>query len=200
MTVVQVDGGKLDKALEEVDQQYALARRSTTSAAMAGDLQLKGNILARDGQARRGEGRSSSAGSSSSEESTLSQEIKDNAKLFHHYNLARSRWRRRTSRRRRPRPRSSARAPRLRRTRTRRSRSHELDGHDRAGGEGLRQGHRRAAAGEPAEPAEPLPSLQAYQGKGDAAKAKECRQAADFNSLPNQNYAFVRTKAKAGGA
>ncbi|MDQ2869514.1 MAG: hypothetical protein M3S32_02135 [Acidobacteriota bacterium] len=40
---------------------------------------------------------------------------------------------------------------------------------------------------------------QAYQGKGDGAKAADfCRQAAEFNSLPNQNYAFVRTKAKAG--
>ena len=40
---------------------------------------------------------------------------------------------------------------------------------------------------------------QAYQGKGDAAKAAEsCKQAADFNSLPNFNYALIRTKARAG--
>jgi tetratricopeptide (TPR) repeat protein len=38
---------------------------------------------------------------------------------------------------------------------------------------------------------------QAYQGKGDAAKAKEFAQkAANFNSLPAIQYAFVRTKAK----
>ena len=37
---------------------------------------------------------------------------------------------------------------------------------------------------------------QAYQGKTDAAKAKEfCGKAANFNSLPQINYAFVRTKA-----
>jgi hypothetical protein len=37
---------------------------------------------------------------------------------------------------------------------------------------------------------------QAYQGKGDAAKAKEFAQkAANFNSLPAIQYAFVRTKA-----
>ena len=43
---------------------------------------------------------------------------------------------------------------------------------------------------------------QAYQGKGDSAKAQEyCAQAAGFNSLPQLNYAFIRTKAKkmAGG-
>lgn len=38
----------------------------------------------------------------------------------------------------------------------------------------------------------------AYQGKGDAAKAKELsQQAANANTLPTLNSAFVRTKAKA---
>ena len=37
---------------------------------------------------------------------------------------------------------------------------------------------------------------QAHQGKGDTAKAKEfCTKAAAFNSLPQLNLAFVRTKA-----
>ena len=40
---------------------------------------------------------------------------------------------------------------------------------------------------------------QAYQGMGDAAKASDyCTKAANFNSLPAINYAFVRSKAKAG--
>ncbi len=38
---------------------------------------------------------------------------------------------------------------------------------------------------------------QAYLGKGDAAKAKDSfTKAAKFNSLPQLNYAFVRTKAE----
>jgi len=38
---------------------------------------------------------------------------------------------------------------------------------------------------------------QAYEGKGDAAKAKATfTRAAKFNSLPQLNYAFVRTKAE----
>ena len=43
---------------------------------------------------------------------------------------------------------------------------------------------------------------QAYEGKGDNAKAQEFySQAAGFNSLPQLNYAFVRVKAQkmAGG-
>jgi hypothetical protein len=38
---------------------------------------------------------------------------------------------------------------------------------------------------------------RAYQGKGDAAKAKESfTKAAKFNSLPALNYALVRSKAE----
>ena len=38
---------------------------------------------------------------------------------------------------------------------------------------------------------------QAYQGKGDSAKAQEaCTRSAKFNSLPQLNYAFVRAKAQ----
>ena len=38
---------------------------------------------------------------------------------------------------------------------------------------------------------------QVYQGKGDAAKAKDSfTKAAKFNSLPQFNYALVRSKAE----
>jgi len=37
---------------------------------------------------------------------------------------------------------------------------------------------------------------QAYRAKGDKQKAREfCQKAAEFNSLPQLNYAFVRAKA-----
>ena len=37
---------------------------------------------------------------------------------------------------------------------------------------------------------------QAYQGKGDLDQAKGfCKKAADFNSLPQINYAFIRRTA-----
>src|SRR5215216_2935518 len=44
-TIVAIDTGKLDQALVEVDKQYALGEKSNDVPAMAGDLQLKGNIL-----------------------------------------------------------------------------------------------------------------------------------------------------------
>ena len=45
LTVVDVDSGKMDKALKEVDKQYALGEKTNDVPAMTGDLQLKGNIL-----------------------------------------------------------------------------------------------------------------------------------------------------------
>jgi len=43
--VVAADSGKLDQALAEVEKQYALGQKTNDTPAMAGDLQLKGNIL-----------------------------------------------------------------------------------------------------------------------------------------------------------
>ena len=45
LTVVDIDSGKLDKALEDMDKQYALGEKTNDIPAMTGDLQLKGNIL-----------------------------------------------------------------------------------------------------------------------------------------------------------
>ena len=42
---LRLDSGKLDQALAEVEKQYALGEKSNDAAAMAGDMQLKGNIL-----------------------------------------------------------------------------------------------------------------------------------------------------------
>src|SRR6185295_6430266 len=44
-TVVDVDSGKMDKALEDMDKQYTLGEKTNDVAAMTGDLQFKGNIL-----------------------------------------------------------------------------------------------------------------------------------------------------------
>jgi hypothetical protein len=48
----------------------------------------------------------------------------------------------------------------------------------------------------PQNPYDLYRTCQAYQGKGDTGKAKEfCTKAATFNSLPQLNLAFIRTKA-----
>src|SRR5882724_9660853 len=50
MTVLDVDGGKMDKALEDMDKQYALGEKTNDVPAMAADLQQKGNILVEAGR------------------------------------------------------------------------------------------------------------------------------------------------------
>jgi tetratricopeptide (TPR) repeat protein len=48
----------------------------------------------------------------------------------------------------------------------------------------------------PQNPYDLYRTCEAYQGKGDMGKAKEfCTKAATFNSLPQVNLAFIRTKA-----
>ena len=78
LTVVNIDSGKMDKALEEVDKQYALGEKTNDVPAMTGDLQLKGNIMLEMGKADEAKALFE-RGLKMTEASTLSQEIKDNA-------------------------------------------------------------------------------------------------------------------------
>src|ERR1044071_797379 len=86
--IVALDNGKFDQALAEVDKQYALGEKNNDPAAMSGDLGLRGNILLEMGKyddARK----TYEQALKMTTDSSLSQQIKDNAALFHHYNLAR---------------------------------------------------------------------------------------------------------------
>src|SRR5215216_1271275 len=86
--VVAIDSGKLDQALAEVEKQYAVAQKSNDAGGMTGDLQLKGNILLEMG--RYDDARKAYEDAlKMTNDSSLSQAIKDNAALFSHYNLAR---------------------------------------------------------------------------------------------------------------
>ena len=86
MTVVDVDSGQPAKALAELDKQYALAEQAHDDLAMAGDLQNRGNILAqmqKFDEAKQQYDRALQM----VQAANVSQEIKDNARRFHHYNL-----------------------------------------------------------------------------------------------------------------
>jgi tetratricopeptide (TPR) repeat protein len=196
MTVVQADGGKLDKALAEADKQYAMGEKIGDTAAMTADLQLKGNILVEMGKYDEAKEQFERL-VQMTEESTLSPEIKENAKLFRHYNLvtvALGKKEYATAKAEAEEFRKGAEAsgnP----TQTRQA--HELAGmialaekeYDKAVAE-LQQANQQ-------NPQNLYRLSQAFQGKGDSAKAKEFgTKAAGFNSLPQLNYAFIRTKAQ----
>jgi tetratricopeptide (TPR) repeat protein len=196
LTVVHLDGGKMAKALEDVDRQYELGEKTSDVPAMSFDNGLKGNILLEMGkpdQARAEYER----GVKLVEGSNLSQQIKDNAALVSHYNLARVAAAKKDLKTAKGEADVFRKGAEASKNPAQVRNSHELDGilamaekdYDRAVTELLQANQQN--------PQDLYRLCQAYKGKGDSDKAKEyCGKAANFNSLPTVNYAFIRAKAR----
>jgi tetratricopeptide (TPR) repeat protein len=198
LTVLHVDGGKMAKALGDVDQQYSLGEKTNDVPAMAFDCGLKGNILLEMGKPDQAQAEFE-RGLKLVGSSNLSQEIKDNAKLVSHYNLARVALGKKNFAAAKSEADEYRKGAEASKNPAQARNAHQLDGiialaeksYDKAVAE-LQQANQQ-------NPQDLYRLCKAYQGKGEAAKAKEyCGRAANFNSLPQINYAFVRTKAKAG--
>lgn len=196
-TVLHLDGGNPSRALAEVDKQYALGEKGKDVPAMAGDQQLKGNILLDTGNAAGAKTAFENA-RKIIEGSNLSQEIKENNRRATHFNLARAAVARKDFAAAKTEAEEFRKAAEATKNPVQIRLAHELAGiialaerdYDRALSE-LQQANQQ-------NPQNLYRMCQAYEGKGDAAKAKElCKQAAEFHSLPQVNYAVVRTKAKA---
>jgi tetratricopeptide (TPR) repeat protein len=198
LTVVHIDGGKLGRALEDVDKQYVLGEETNDVPTMAFDRQLKGNILLEMDKPDQARGEFE-RGLKLTQASNLSQAIKDNATLVAHYNLARVAAAKKDLAGAKSQADEFRKGASISKNPAQAKQAHELDGivalaekdYDKAAGE-LQQANQQ-------NPQNLYRLCQAYLAKGDAQKAKEpCARAANFNSLPQINYAFVRTKAKAG--
>ncbi len=196
MTVLAIDRGQMDKALEEVDKQYALGEKTSDVPAMAGDLQLKGNILLETGKYDEAKD-SFERALKMTETSSLSQEIKDNAKLQDHYNLAAVALGKKDFTTAKAEAEAFRKGAETSKNPAQVRQSHELSGmialaekdYDKAIAE-LKQANQQNTYN--------LYRLcLAYEGKADAAMAKEfCTKAAHFNPLPAVNHDFIRTKAE----
>src|SRR5271157_502046 len=196
MAVVAADSGKFDQAAQQLDKEFAVAEKKNDVATMAADLQTKGNILAQTpklDQAQQQFDRSLQL----IEGSSLSQEIKDNAKLVHHFNLAGLDLAKKDYAAAQRETEEFRQGAALSKNPALLKQAHELEGrialaekdYDKAIAE-LDQANQQ-------DPRNLYRLSQAYQGKGDSAKAKElCIKAAEFNSLPQLNYAFIRMKAQ----
>ena len=130
-------------------------------------------------------------------DSSLSQEIKDNTALFHHYNLARVAIAKKdlaTAKTETDAFRQGAEAAK--------NANQVKQAHELAGRIALEEKNYDAAITALGQANQQNPDVlylvgQAYQGKGDGTKAKEnFTKAAKFNSLPQLNYAFVRSTAE----
>jgi tetratricopeptide (TPR) repeat protein len=196
MAVVASDGGKFDKALQLMDKEYAVAQKINDVASMAADLQAEGNILAAKsdlGGAQQRFDRSFQM----IQESDQSQEIKDNAKLLHEFNLAA------TAIGKKDFAAAMSRAEEFRKdTQTTKNavqlrQSHELAGRIALGEKNYAEAISELEQANLQDPRNLLRLSEAYQEKGDAAKAQdELTKAAQWNSLPALPYAFIRVKAQ----
>jgi tetratricopeptide (TPR) repeat protein len=195
LTVVDVDSGKMDKALEEVDKQYALGEKTNDVPGMTGDLQLKGNILLEAGKFDEAKSQFE-RGLKMTETSSLSQEIKDNARLFHHFNLARVSLGKKDLTTAKTEADDYRNGTEALNNPFQKKQAHSLAGMIALAEKDYGKAITELQLANPQNPYDLYRLCQAHQGNGDMGKAKEfCTKAATFNSLPQLNLAFIRMKA-----
>jgi tetratricopeptide (TPR) repeat protein len=196
MAVVNVDAGRMDKALEAMDREFAVAEKINDVTSMTGDLQTMGTILLEMGKYAEAKERFERI-VKLTEESSLSQKIKENTKLFHHYNLATVALGNKDYATAKTETEEFRKGAEASRNPVQLRLWHQLTGMI-----ALAEKNYAKAIAELQQSGQQNPQnfyrlCEAYQGKGDKAKAKEfCTKAAGFNSLPQLNYAFIRTKAQ----
>ena len=192
LTVLAVDSGKMDQALAEVDKQYALGEKSADVPNLAGDLQLKGNVLLEAGKYDEAK-QAFERGLKATLDSNLSQEIKDNTKLFQHYNLTRIALGKKDLATAKTESQEFRKGADASKNPAQVKQAHEL-----AGLIALEEKNYDLALTELQQTNQQNPQnlyrlAQGYQDKVDAQKAKEfLARAAAFHSLPQVNYAFIR--------
>jgi tetratricopeptide (TPR) repeat protein len=195
-TVVAIDSGKLDQALAEVEKQYAVAQKNNDAAAMTGDLQLKGNVLLEAGKYEAAKEAFVQAVKTTTD-SSLSQQVKDNAERFSHYNFARVAVAKKDLATAKTETETFRKGAETAKNANQLKQAHEL-----AGRIALEEKNYDNAISELSQANQQNPDVlyltaQAYKAKGDAANAKTFfTKAAKFNSLPQLNYAFIRNKAE----
>lgn len=196
MAVVATDSGKLDQALKAMDKEYAVAEKKNDVASMAADLQAKGNILVEMSnydEATRQFDRSLQLMQASS----LSQDIKENATLLHHFDFAGIAIARNDYVAAKSHAEEFRRGAEATKNPAQVQQAHELSGRIALAEKDYAKAVTELEQANLQDPRNLYRLSLAYEGKGNSAKAQEfLAKAAAFNSLPQLNYAFVRTKAQ----
>jgi tetratricopeptide (TPR) repeat protein len=195
MSVVAADSGKFDQALTEVDKQYALGEKTNDTPNMVGDLQLKGNVLLEMGKYDEAKAEFARA-LKMTDDSNQSPEIKTATRLFDHFNSARVALGKKDL------PTAKSEAEQFTQGAVASKNPNQVkQGHSLLGAIALEEKNYDLATTELQQANQQNPydlyrQCLAFQGKGDAAKAKDfCKKAAEFNSLPQMNLAFIRARA-----
>lgn len=194
-TVVYVDSGQMDKALAEVDNQYALGEKTGDIPGMAGDLQLKGNILLEMGRYDEALDQFSRA-LKMTEDSNLSEPIKNNTRRFNHYNRTRVALGKKDVATAKAEAQEFWKLAEASNNPNQLKLAHELGGLIALDEKNYDQAISEFEQSNMQNPQDLYRLGLAYQAKGNRAKAQEYyAKAAQFNSLPLVNLAFVRAKA-----
>jgi tetratricopeptide (TPR) repeat protein len=194
--VLYIDANKIDMALIELDKQYKLGEETNDIAAMSADCGFKGAILLETGKYD-----DALAAFEKSEQliasSGLSQEIKDNAQLFLHFNRADVTVLKKDLKQ------AKLETNEFRKTAEASGNANQIRfGHELLGKIAFAEKNYNSAIGEflranQQDPYNLYRLALSYQANGDNAKAKESyKKAAKFNGLPALNYAFIRMKAE----
>jgi tetratricopeptide (TPR) repeat protein len=193
--VILVDAGQTDAALEEIEKEYALDARLGDSANMSGDAQLLGNILLDAGRTDAAAGKFRQA-LDLVEKSSLSGDVKQDTRLADHFNVARVALAKGDLAKAKSEAKAYTEGAQARQNTFRIRQAHGLMGAIAL--EEKRYDDAIAALGQAnqQDPQVVYWTALAWQGKGDAARAKElATRAANANVLPLVTYAFVREKA-----
>lgn len=194
--VVYADEGKFDRAVGELRKEYAVAEKINDAAAMAGDVTAMGDVLLEAGKPEEARKRYEQA-LALQERSDLSPEVKEDARLIYHYNLGRVAARSGDQAAARLHGDAFMNGAAAKKNDGEIRLAHELAGTIALQDKRFDQAILELTQGNQQDAYTLYRLGLAYQGKGDGTKAAEFfKRAADQNSLPALNYAFVRLKAK----
>jgi len=194
--IIYTDAGKTAQALQRLEQVDGLGKKAADTAAMSFTAVTIGDVLLEAGRPAEARARYDKA-SALVNGSSASAEVKEDVKLGDHYNKARVALATNDLATAKSEATEYLKGAEAKQNDFRTRQAHLLNGvianrekrFDDAIGE--------LAKSSAQDPYVIYQTAVAYQGKGDAAKAKQlAQQAADANILPAFNYAFVRAKAK----
>ncbi len=194
--VIYADEGKFEQALAELKKEYAVAEKINDAAAMSADVVAMGDVLLEAGKTEEARKRYLQA-VELVQQSDLSQEVKDNTQLVHHYNLGRVAARSGDLPGAKQHAATYLKGATAKKNDAQTKQAHELMGTIALGEKNYDQAIAELNQGNQQDAYTLYRMAWAYQEKGDEAKAGALFQkVANQNTLPALNYSFVRAKAK----
>jgi tetratricopeptide (TPR) repeat protein len=194
--VTYADEGNYAGAVEQLQKEYAVAEHANDNAAMSADVTAIGDVLLEAGKPDPAKQRYEQA-LQLQERSDLPAEVKEDARLVHHYNLGRVAVAAHNAKAAEPLATAFLEGATAKKNDGELRLAHQLLGAIALEQKDFSRAITELSQGNQQDPYTVYRLGLAYQGSGDTGKATDAfRRAANQYTLPTLNYAFVRTKAK----